>query len=59
MAIFRPTRRTALRSAALATVALSGAGLPAAAQAQELSIGLSGNVTSMDPHFHNLSPNNN
>ncbi|MFZ9447663.1 MAG: ABC transporter substrate-binding protein [Alphaproteobacteria bacterium] len=59
MATFHPTRRGALRSAALATVALSGAGLPAAAQAQEISIGLSGNVTSMDPHFHNLSPNNN
>ena len=59
MATFHPTRRGALRSAALATVALAGTGLPAAAQAQEISIGLSGNVTSMDPHFHNLSPNNN
>jgi peptide/nickel transport system substrate-binding protein len=28
-------------------------------QAQELRIGLSANVTSMDPHFHNLAPNNN
>jgi peptide/nickel transport system substrate-binding protein len=27
--------------------------------AQELRIGLSANVTSMDPHFHNLAPNNN
>ncbi len=35
------------------------AGLSAAASAQELTIGLSGNVTSADPHFHNLSPNNN
>ena len=34
-------------------------GLCAAASAQELTIGLSGNVTSADPHFHNLSPNNN
>ena len=45
MANFHPTRRGALRSAALATVALAGTGLPAAAQAQEISIGLSGNVT--------------
>jgi peptide/nickel transport system substrate-binding protein len=31
--------------------------LPAAAQ-QQLTIGLSTPVTSLDPHFHNLSPNN-
>ncbi len=37
--------------AALATVAIS-------ASAQELSIGLSTPVTTMDPHFHNLTPNN-
>ncbi len=58
-----PARRGALRFCALAAAALSiaaiGAGLPAAAQAQDLAIGLSGNVTSMDPHFHNLSPNSN
>jgi peptide/nickel transport system substrate-binding protein len=30
----------------------------ASAQAQELSIGLSTPVTTMDPHFHNLTPNN-
>ncbi len=35
--------------AALATVAIS-------ASAQELSIGLSTPVTTMDPHFHNLTP---
>jgi peptide/nickel transport system substrate-binding protein len=29
-----------------------------AAPARELSIGLSSNVTSMDPHYHNLTPNN-
>ena len=28
------------------------------AQAQELSIALSAPITSLDPHFHNLSPNN-
>ena len=27
--------------------------------AADLSIGLGGDVTSMDPHFHNLTPNNN
>ncbi|MFN8771840.1 MAG: ABC transporter substrate-binding protein [bacterium] len=35
------------------------AGQPAPARGQELSIGLSAAITSMDPHFHNLSPNNN
>jgi peptide/nickel transport system substrate-binding protein len=58
-----PARRGALRFCALAAAALSiaaiGTGLPAAGQAQDLAIGLSGNVTSMDPHFHNLSPNSN
>jgi peptide/nickel transport system substrate-binding protein len=29
-----------------------------AAQPRELSIGLSSTVTSMDPHYHNLTPNN-
>jgi len=37
-------------------VALSIAVLPA--QAQELSIALSTPITSLDPHFHNLTPNN-
>ncbi len=31
--------------------------LPAAAQ-QQLTIGLSTPITSLDPHFHNLGPNN-
>ena len=39
--------------AAVATVFL-----PASARAQDLAVGLGGNVTSIDPHFHNLSPNN-
>jgi peptide/nickel transport system substrate-binding protein len=30
---------------------------PALATAQDLAIGLGANVTSIDPHFHNLSPN--
>ena len=29
-----------------------------AAQAADLTIGLSTPVTSLDPHFHNLTPNN-
>ena len=32
---------------------------PLAAPAADLSIALGGDVTSMDPHFHNLTPNNN
>src|SRR5512134_974695 len=28
-------------------------------QAQQISIGLGGDVTSIDPHYHNLTPNNN
>ena len=33
--------------------------LPLTAPAADLSIALGGDVTSMDPHFHNLTPNNN
>ena len=29
------------------------------ASAADLSIGLGADVTTMDPHFHNLTPNNN
>jgi peptide/nickel transport system substrate-binding protein len=44
------------RFAALALVALPlVAGM---ARAQDLTMGLGGNITSMDPHFHNLAPNN-
>lgn len=32
---------------------------PLAVPAADLSIALGGDVTSMDPHFHNLTPNNN
>ena len=38
-------------------VAIGGVSAPAAAQ--DLTIGLQANVTSIDPHFHNLSPNSN
>jgi peptide/nickel transport system substrate-binding protein len=45
-----------LRFAAAAAVALA---VPfAAAKEREVSIGLQSPVTSMDPHYHNLSPNN-
>src|SRR3954447_9369022 len=33
-------------------------GLAASAHAQELKIGLSAEPSAMDPHFHNLTPNN-
>ena len=37
--------------------AFAAAAFAAGAAAQELTIGLGANVTSIDPHFHNLSPN--
>ena len=46
--------RTLLR--ATLGVALA-AGLAATAVAQDIVIGLGANVTSIDPHYHNLSPN--
>ena len=42
---------------ALVTIIVS-AGLIGAAQAQELKVGLSAEPSAMDPHFHNLTPNN-
>ncbi len=45
------------RIARAAVFALAAAA--AGASAQELVIGLSTPVTSLDPHFHNLTPNNN
>src|ERR1044072_3745495 len=33
-------------------------GMAASAHAQELKIGLSAEPSAMDPHFHNLTPNN-
>lgn len=49
-----------LRMLRIAVVALAAAlVLPAHAQkAREVSIGLQAAITSMDPHYHNLSPNN-
>src|SRR5512134_3035104 len=42
--------RTALGLSAAVAISL-------AAWAQDLTVGLGANVTSIDPHFHNLSPN--
>ncbi|MGF1502040.1 MAG: ABC transporter substrate-binding protein [Paracoccaceae bacterium] len=47
---------TALRSILAALAA--GSALGAAATAQEISIGIASEPTAMDPHFHNLGPNN-
>jgi peptide/nickel transport system substrate-binding protein len=46
-----------LRLAAIALVA-SLAALGAAAKDREVSIGLGATITSIDPHYHNLTPNN-
>ncbi|MBP9945205.1 MAG: ABC transporter substrate-binding protein, partial [Vicinamibacteria bacterium] len=48
------------RTLRLALAALALATLPTAALAKdrEVSIGLQAAITSMDPHYHNLSPNN-
>lgn len=43
---------------AFAAAMVSIVGAPAAV-AQDLTIGLGANVSSIDPHFHNLSPNSN
>lgn len=49
-----------LRTLRLALAALAILGLPAFATAKDrdVSIGLQAAITSMDPHYHNLSPNN-
>ncbi len=44
---------------ATAFVAIGIACMAPGAQAQNLTIAVGGNITSMDPHFHNLGPNNN
>ena len=46
-----------LRIAALAILA-AAASLGAAAKEREIAIGLQAAITSIDPHYHNLSPNN-
>src|SRR5512139_1833981 len=48
--------RTFHRAVGAAVLSLA---LGASAHAADLTIGLSTPVTSLDPHFHNLTPNNN
>lgn len=51
--------KVSLRKAALAAVSALALGATAsAAQAQNITIGVEAPITSVDPHFHNLSPNN-
>jgi peptide/nickel transport system substrate-binding protein len=49
--------RSSIAAKAIA-LAIIAAGSLACAQAQELKIGLSAEPSAMDPHFHNLTPNN-
>ena len=46
-------------SACAVVLALAASSLPSAAAAQELKIAVAADITSMDPHFFNLFPNNN
>src|SRR5262245_53015879 len=55
-AVARPARQRKSMKALLAALFLAST---IAASAADLSIALGGDVTSMDPHFHNLTPNNN
>lgn len=49
-----------LKRMAATVVGLSaGVALASSVMAADISIGLGAEVTSMDPHYHNLSPNNN
>jgi peptide/nickel transport system substrate-binding protein len=48
-----------MKKACLSALALAAALVVNAASAQNLVVGVGGNITSMDPHFHNLGPNNN
>ena len=51
-------RLSAARMLAIAAVVAIGAGAPPAAAAN-LTIGLGTDVTAIDPHYHNVTPNNN
>ena len=52
--------RISIWAIVVAVLAAGSAGFAArSAQAQEIAIGLGANVTSIDPHFHNLTPNSN
>ncbi|WP_270935358.1 ABC transporter substrate-binding protein [Falsiroseomonas oryzae] len=54
MFLSRPARRALLAAPLAIPLAAS---LPAAALAQNLTIGIGGSPTSLDPHFYNASPN--
>eukprot|EP01042_Synura_sphagnicola_P018971 gene18971-23998_t len=55
MKTFSANGLKALKLAILAAPVMTIAGL---ASAQELKIGLSAELSAMDPHYHNVSPNN-
>ena len=59
--MFRASRHALARfvMSGFAAIALAAA-MSTAAQnkARDINIGLQAAITSMDPHFHNLSPNN-
>ena len=47
-----------LKKPSIALLALALGGALSAATADEITIGLASEPTAMDPHFHNLGPNN-
>jgi peptide/nickel transport system substrate-binding protein len=51
-------RRTGIQTVLLGWLLLGGVGLGQAAAAQ-ITIGIGADVTAMDPHYHNVTPNNN
>ncbi len=55
---FSPLRRAVLGIALTGSLALAGWSAPSMAQVKELTVALSTPVTTVDPHFHNLTPNN-
>lgn len=55
---FSPLRRAVLGVALTGALALAGWSTPSVAQVKELTVALSTPVTTVDPHFHNLTPNN-
>ncbi len=55
---FNGLRRGLLSLALLGSLTLAGWSVTTLAQTKDLTIALSTPVTTVDPHFHNLSPNN-
>jgi len=56
--MIRHRMRHCQRPALVALTAIATLGLAATAAAETLTIGLASEATSIDPHFHNLTPNN-